>query len=247
MFHRLASSWDLYISSCRRHCAWAWTGYLFDTLENLPSILCWARQRKESCYRLSGQALFDALASECALWPGGQATPEAVLKLVMGTDFTRALNPAEARRLWLYRNLCLEKPEAVGSTRFLLCLVGQEPGPHTQMCYIGVMNTIIKSSSICWADGEHRRPMSWRELLAAQGFVTSPHLTCHGLSSSFLTARPRSARHVLQQAGNAMPVQMVGMALLFMAIAVERTPVSRESCAMSTSLSLSTTKRPRLA
>ena len=92
--------------------------------------------------------------------------------------------------------------------------LSQNPEGRVQMSTASILQTLIASCHLLWAE-EHSRWMTGRELLCAQGFPVYPHLVrqlspgghalCsfnasrvkHGLSA-------RDHRHVTHQTGNSM-------------------------------------------
>ncbi len=207
------------MDSCRRVCRYSWQDFLCASAADIEKSLRWAENRTKSMVHLSGDALRAALEYECSLW---DADVDEVLAVALESRQTRSLNPAECRRLTEYKALCKSKGHSLSN---LVAYVGQEPGPHPQMSFGPCMHTLIKSSSIVWADGEACRPMDPVEMLCCQGFVSHTSLGDGFMTSSFLRDRPRDRKAVISQAGNSMPVPMVGIALLYAVIAVDRKPL----------------------
>ena len=233
LYLKVTFSWSDFVNSCRRVTRYSWHDFLRASPEEIEESVRWAENRKESMARLDLDALRVAIAEECD--GHTDADVDRVLAVALETRHTRSLIPSECRRLLKCRDMCMAKR---GTLEHLVCYVGQEPGAHNQMSFAEVMLTIVRSGSICWADGNVRRALTAKELLSCQGFISYPSLATGPMTSDFLRPRLRNRRQLLLQAGNSMPVPLVGLALMYSIIAVERRPLIQLSSGMSTVLSL---------
>ena len=224
-------TWEVFTESCRRLCNCSWKGFVIAAHSAIEDDMRWAEGRKESLSNCkSKKQLINAITIECQLFSLSKSDIAGVVKLAQESRYTMSLNAAEARRLYRYRQLCMMR---VGTLEHMVCLVSQDPDDHPQFSTGPVMSTLIKSASICWAEGGINRPLTGVELLGAQGFITDPSFSFNGATSSFLINRDRNRVGQVNQAGNAMPVQMVGMAMLWASVAVQRQRLVRVSSNLS--------------
>ena len=214
--------WHVFLRNCCRVTTACWLEFTHHTHEiHIQETLDWMRSRPTSMYNMSRRQRKAAIRDECEEWG---ANMKAVLRAADQSPFTHALLASECRRLVEYRRLANASEHGC---KYLCCLLGQEPGPHAQYSTSPVLNTIIRKTVIAWADPV-LRPLTGFELMSAQGFVTHPSCSLGGvLSSSFLLNRSRHRAAVGEQAGNSMPVNFVGLALMWVAAAIDiREPMS---------------------
>ena len=208
--------WDMFVHNCRRTAQYSWLEFCRVTTEHeIQETLVWMQSRPTSMFKMNERDMRRAITSECALWG---ADPRTVIAASLESPFTRALLCSEVRRLVTYR----EKAMCTTHRReFLVCLVGQLLGDHPQFSVGPILNTIIRKSVIVWA-GPLGRPLTGMELMTTQGFVTDKSLSASNLlSSSFSIQLDRKRSSVGEQAGNSMPVNFVGLALMWAILAVD--------------------------
>ena len=226
---------DQFLESTRRMCECSWRGFLCATEADLEDYHNWMSGRPSAVCNMSDSERLAAFETECGLWPDGTATPSDCMSVAAETRYTFALIPSEIRRLFEYRiraRAKLDQSSNADATDWMVCLVGQEPGPHAQSSCSRVLNTIIRSSSIVWADAQDlKRPIVGREQLAAQGFIVDARYSDNGiLSSSFMIDRPRKRMELGSQAGNSMPVPLMGAAILWSLLCIDmKRPVELSS------------------
>ncbi len=211
--------WDRYLSDCQRLCKSSRLEFARASQSDIDAFLEWARGRPTSMHQMTDKQIRKAIKAECKEW-GGQW--KVVLAAAQESIFTMSLLASECRRLVDYRNMA--RSSSPHGCEYLVCLLGQEPHTHPQFSTEPVMNTIIKSASIVWAD-KLGRPLTGYERTCAQGFVAFPDFSFNGvLSSSFLTnSDERKRSDLCTQAGNSMPVPLIGAAVLWSTLAVRRT------------------------
>ena len=129
------------------------------------------------------------------------------------SEFEAALTPTESRWLRKYEQLCGDSGAAVS--------LGQDPDCHA-MHNAGkfTLGAIIKNSGIVYSTIHHRW-LAPSEFLATQCFPVFPDLSAHGETCSFSKCRsalglpPRRRAVIIEQAGNSMNLNMIGVAWLW--------------------------------
>ena len=208
--------WNKFVNDCRRLTTATWLDFCAISCHNdIHDFLGWMRQRPTSMFNTTDRQMRAVIRRECTLW---NANPKPVIKAALESEFTRALLASECRRLVRYREMAATSEHGLD---YLACLVGQEPGDHAQFSVAPTLNTIIRKTVILWAN-PLGRPFTGLELMSAQGFVCHHTFSAGGvLSSNFMRALDRKRAAVSEQAGNSMPVQFVGMSIMWALCATE--------------------------
>ena len=212
---------DIASACCRRECMTTWRGFLCSSNQEFQEELRWAQNRAGSLFRLD--TLLDA--PQLRMEPGKpEEETAAKRKLAAELDvywnksaFTKALTFFELQNLKNY--VVLYPGERVYS-------LGQDALTHKQMSSGTHLHTLIKNVGMLfsWPDLRWLTPV---EVLMFQGFPIPSHVKAHGERTSFEVPRsardvgPRSRRAMLEQAGNSMHVNVMGVALLWALCYVE--------------------------
>ena len=139
----------------------------------------------------------------------------AAIDVLAMNDSTSSMIPAEARRLTGYIRL---RKESSIDPDTMVCYLNQEPRTHCQYRASDFLGTLIRNTHMLYVYSAGR----WfcpSELLLMQGFLAKHSLATHNEQSSFLdmgavrSRRPRIA--VINQAGNSMHTNAIGIAMLF--------------------------------
>ena len=105
-------------------------------------------------------------------------------------------------------------------------MLGQSATEHAQHSTQTVLNTIIKNSG-CVMSSIHRRWMTPRELIVAQGFPCYDELLPGASACTRLnTDRERRRNNIIEHAGNAMHVNMIGSAMTYALGCVHRLDIA---------------------
>lgn len=201
---------DIASGRCHRECRTTWRSFLCASPAELQEELEWAQSRPGSLFHLA--TLSDA--PQLAVQPGdpeerqkGKRELAAELDVFWNKSaFTKALTYFELQNLRNYVRF-------YGGDR--VYSLGQDALTHKQLSSTTHLHTLIKNVGMLfsWPDLRWLTPV---EVLMFQGFPIPKHVKAHGERTSFEVPRStRSRRAMLEQAGNSMHVNVMGVAVLW--------------------------------
>lgn len=188
--------------------------------------ISWAAQRNSSLVHLSEADVLDAVRVEYA--EHNISDVQGVSSLYAASVGSGSLNLSELRRLLEYVQMCISKG---GNLNLLTCHLCQGADFHPQVPWANQLQTIISAGQILWAY-RLQRAMEPCALFASMGYVSHTPFSLSGDTSIMMSDIVRSIErpHLVNMIGNAMHVQVMGIALLYVTYLVEsRMPVALDN------------------